>query len=136
MSKSIYSTFSTSKEKEQDGIELDYGEVGSIFIARAGGSNKKFAKALEFRARPHKRQMDKGTLAEDVANQLMIEVFADTIILGWKGIKDKEGSEMVYNRENVIKLFLDLPELFADVSEQATTMGNFQYEETEDDSKN
>jgi len=133
---SIYSTFSTDKAKEEEGIWLDYGEDGSIHVSRAGGSNKKFAKMLELRARPYKRRIDKGTFEEDVANQLMIEVFADTIILGWKDIKDKDGNEMEYTRDNVIKLFLDLPELFADVSEQATAMGNFRFDEVEEASKN
>lgn len=136
MSKSIYAAFEMDAEKEQDGIWLDYGEIGSILVARAGGSNKKFAKMLDQRARPYKRQMKKETMQEDVANRLMIEVFADTIILGWKGIRDRAGDEMEYTRENVIKLFMDLPELFADVSEQSMAMGNFQHEEVEEASKN
>lgn len=136
MSKSIYKAFETDKQKEQDGIELDYGDMGSIFVARAGGANKRFAKALEFRSRPYRRQLDKGTLSDDVANKLLAEVFADTIVLGWKGILDKEGSEVEFTKENCIKLFMELPELFTDIQEQTQKMANFQAEDLEDDSKN
>lgn len=136
MSKSIYDVFETDAGKETDGIVLDYGEMGSIMISRAGGANKKFAKSLEFRSRPYKRQIDKGTMDNDTAVKLMAEVFADTIVIGWVGINDREGNPIEFNKENCVKLFIDLPELFADVQDASTSIANFQQEQNEDDSKN
>ena len=39
--------------------------------------------------------------------------------LGWEGVEDREGNPMGFSRENVVKLFTDLPELFLDVQQQS-----------------
>jgi len=133
---SIYDVFATDKGMERTGIELDYGKLGKIRIARAGGANNRFTKVLEQKTRPYRRQMDADTMDEDVANTLLIEAFAETVVLGWEGIKDRNKQPMPFTRENVIKLFTDLPELFTDVREQAMKAANFRELGVETDSGN
>lgn len=136
MSDSMYSLFGTDKAMEQSGIVLDYGSAGKIKVARAGGSNSRFAKALEAKMRPYRRQFEAGTMDDEVANKLLIEAFAEGVILGWEKVKGPDGKELKFSRENVIKLFTDLPDLFADVREQAMKVSNFRAEQVEEDAGN
>jgi hypothetical protein len=136
MSKSIYDAFETDPKKEVDGVVFDYGEVGSFLLARAGGANKKFSKQLEFRSRPYKRQIDKGTMDNEAATKLMAQVFADTVILGWDGVIDREGNLIEFTKENCVKLLLDLPVVFADLQDAAADYSSYRKEMLEEDSKN
>lgn len=136
MAESLYDLFGTDKELEKDGIVLNYGKGGKIKIARAGGANSRFAKALETKMRPYRRQFEAGTMDETVANDLLLEAFAETVVLGWEGVQDREGNELAFTRENVTKLFKDLPDLFTDVREQAMKFANFRVTQVEADAGN
>lgn len=133
---SPYELFKTDEKAELDeGVILDYGEF-NIRIARAGGSNKKFGKLLNVRLKPHRRQMETDTMDDAVATRIMVETYADSIILGWNNVKDASGADMEYNRENVIKLFTDLPDLFRDVQSQAGQVALFRSAEADATIKN
>lgn len=132
---SIYS-FKTNKAAETEkGIVLDYG-AEKIRVLRAGRSNRKYSELLSKRMRPHQRQISDNTLDPDTAEKIMTEVYADSIIIGWEGVCYPNGDPMPYTRDNVIRLLLDLPDLFADIQEQAQKLSNFREEEIEADRKN
>lgn len=131
-----YDTFKADENLEKEGIELDYGDAGLFLIARAGGSNKDFARMMEKVFRPYRRQMDAGTMDEKVADKLLAEVFAKTVILDWKGVTDKNGKNLPFNEANATKLLTDLPDLFVDLREQAMKVANFRALEVEADLKN
>ncbi len=136
MSKSsFYEMFATDSALEKNGIALDYGEAGTIVIARAGGSNTKFQTRFQALMRPYRMQMQNGTMDDDVANRLMAEAFAETVVLGWSGVKGSDGEELEFTQDNVKKLLTDLPELFADIRTQATSFTNFVVESREEDAK-
>lgn len=121
---SLYNTFETDKSLERDGIVLDYGfnsknQPIQIRIARAGGANTKFAKVLEQKMKPYKRAIANDTMDNKVAEKLLIEAYADAVILGWEGVEDREGSPLEYNRDNVVKVLTDLPDLFIDIQQQS-----------------
>lgn len=136
MSNSIYDMYETDDDNEIEGIILNYGEGIRIKIARAGGANVAFAKAFEKATRPYRKRMDMGTLDESVANELLVQVFAQTVVKDWEGVTDREGNELKFNVENCVKVFMDLPDLFADVKEASMSVANYRYEEIEDDIKN
>ena len=135
-SKSIYALFGTDSSMEQSGIWLEYGEFGRFLVARAGGSNSRFTKSMERLSRPHRRQIQNETLDESIANELLLKAFAESVILRWEGITDSDGKDLPFTRDNVIKLFKDLPDLFIDIREQAAKAANFQAAEVEGDLKN
>lgn len=130
-----YSVFRTDKALEKEGIVLDYGDF-KIKVARAGGSNTAFQKALTAKVRPYKRQLDAGTIPDDVAERLFLDVYAESVVLGWEGVTDENGKPLPYSKENAVKLFTDLPDLFRDVQNQAAAISNFRAEVTEDTIKN
>lgn len=134
---SFYETFATDTKLESvEGIDLDYGASGVIKIHRAGGANKKFATVLNAKMAPYRRQLANGSMDEAVATKLMAEIYAEAVILGWVGVKGRDGKELKFTKENVVKLLVDLPELFKDIQEQATTIANFRASNIEADEKN
>lgn len=138
---SLYQTFATDKALERDGIVLDYGfnshdQPIQIRIARAGGANAKFAKALEHKMRPYKRAIANETLDNKVAEKLLMETYAETVILGWNGVEDREGVELEFTKDNVLKVLTDLPDLFADIQQQSQKSALFREELREADAGN
>lgn len=132
---SPYKMFKTNPELECSGIEINYGDF-IITIARAGGANKKFARAIEKKSRPFKRAIQSDTFDNDRANALLKEVYAETVVLGWEGVTDENGEELPFNRDNCLKLFNDLPDLFQDIMEQAQKSALFREDIRENDSGN
>lgn len=140
---SLYQTFDTSKDLEKTGIFLQYGFAEGdlekpirILIARAGGSNTKFARVLEAKTKPHRRAIQTETLDAKLAESIFMDVYADTVILGWENVQGKDGTYLEFNRSNVIQVLIDLPDLYTDIREQAQKAALFRNVTLEIDAKN
>lgn len=135
----LYETFGTEKSYEQEGIRLQFGD-SFIRVKRAGGSNNEFQKLLMKRMSPHKALLKNNLMPEEQAASILAEVYADSVIIGWENVTGPDGKPMEFTRENVIKLLIDLPDLFDAIREACTDHANFQQEmiqkETEDLKKN
>jgi hypothetical protein len=140
---SIEEMFGTSNKLETSGITVRYGR-NWVRIARAGGANKEFARVLEDTMKPYRRAIQLDAMDEKLSQELMHDVYAKTIVLGW-GNDDlgdgllqlrKNGEPLKFSRENVIKAFQDFPELFLDIVRNADQMKNFKNEALEEEAKN
>jgi hypothetical protein len=139
---SPWALFKTDENLEQSGIRVDYG-VFYFQIARAGGANTRYRDVLRARMAPHKRAMATETMNDTLADNIVRDVFAETIVLGWGSEKHGEGkmlaedgSAIEFSAENVKKLFKELPDLAADVMAQAQSMTLFRVSLAELDAKN
>jgi len=128
---SPYAQFQTDEKVETQGINLDFGDF-AIRIARAGGSNKKYAKSLMKHVKPYRKAFQAGTLDRKTQNEIMAKVYADSVVLGWAGVTDAEGNEMKFTWDNVVKLLTDLPELFNQIISDAENFRLFKEVEAED----
>lgn len=136
---SLYDYFSTDAAKETKGIEVNYGEAGTFYLARAGGANKAFTKKVESLMRPYRRFMRGGDISkvpEGVLEEVMRTAFIENILLGWEGVRDREGEVLEYSQTAAERLFKDLPELLADLQTVASDHTAFLQAEIEDDAKN
>lgn len=147
----LYAQFATDKNVEKDGVVLEYGlnskkKVISIRIARAGGANTHYAKLLESKIKPYRRQIQNETLDNAVAEKLTKEVYAQAVVLGWENVEapilDENGKptgkfeELDFNQANFVRLMDDLPDLWSDIQSQATRAALFRSEILEADAKN
>lgn len=157
----LYRQFATDPDLERDGIELFYktgdrDEHGNdvdiaLRIARAGGGNTKYQKILDHHSKPYRRQIQTESIDPKQLDAIMREVYADSILLGWDTVTtDKDGAEikrvptvpdangesMSFERKNVIKLFTNLPDLFADVQQSAQKVALFRKDLLEAAAKN
>jgi len=138
---SLYKQFATDKNLERDGIVLNYGTNSrgqpiDIRIARAGGSNAKFATVAEMVFKPHRRAIAHETIALEVLDGLLRTIYAKAVVLGWSGVEDAEGETLEFSEDNVVKLFTDLPDLFADVKQAAEKAALFRKDALEAEAKN
>lgn len=138
---SLYAKFETDRSLEKTGITLDYGlnskkQPIEIRIARAGGANDAYLKRLEAKAKPHRRSIQHETIEKAQLDSIVKEVYAETIVLGWSGVEDRDDNELSFSKENVLKLFADLPDLYTDIMEQAQSAALFRVEVREKDAKN
>lgn len=139
MSKSLYEIFSTDSSLEKEGIAVEYGEA-TIILARAGGSNRKFQSVLERKMRPYRSAINSGTMDESTAERLLAEAYAEAVIRAWDGVTfppdhEQAGQPMPFSADNVVKVLLDLPDLFRDIQEQSTRLANFITEGASEDVK-
>ena len=130
MSTSLYSQFKTDQNLETAGIVLNYGQNAKgenidIRIARAGGSNSKFSKVAEQVLKPFRRQISNESMDPAKLDELFRVIYARSVVLGWTGVEDEDGNPLPFNEANVVKLFNDLPDLFADVRAQAEKQALF-----------
>jgi hypothetical protein len=138
---SLYNQFETNKEAEIEGVEVQYGAnadktVPTFRISRMSKANKKYTKALERATRPHRRAIELETMNNDLAERLFMGVFVDTVLLGWSNVQDREGKNIAFNKENALKLFTDLPELYDDLQEKAKKASLFREEAIEEEAGN
>lgn len=114
----LYQRFKTNNDLEgKKGVTLDYGEGVKITILRAGGSNRKYQQVLREKLMATGRKL--SSMTDEESEKGMIEVYADAVIIGWEGVKDQDGNDVPFTRENVVKIMSDLPELFADIQRAA-----------------
>lgn len=153
-----YELFKTNEKAEkEEGVILNYGDFG-FQIARAGGSNKKFGELIDKRLlKPFRLQLKKESMDEEVALGIMRKIYVDSVIISplvkapetgdcflvdrdgnrWnKGLLAADGSILEGTKEEMIKQFTDLPELFKDIQEQAGKISLFRAAEIEEDAKN
>lgn len=138
---SLYKQFKADPNLEKDGIVLQYadnskGEPIEFRIARAGGGNAAFTKRLEVLTKPYRRQIQTETIERAQVDKLIRQAYAETVVLGWKNVEDEAGNPLPFTVENCVKLFTDLPDLFADIQEQAQKAVLFRAELREADAGN
>jgi len=131
---SMYEKFKTDPDLERGGIIIDYGDF-RVTVGRAGGANKKFAKLLASRTKPHNRAIQTDTMDPDLALEILRRVYAETIVLNWEtkvdgkfkvGIEAEEGDKpLPFNADNVELTLKNLPDIFMDLQEQASKMALF-----------
>lgn len=134
--KSLYEVFGTDTSLENDkGVVIDYG-VAKITVNRAGGANTKYQKVLEAKLRPYRRKLEAGTMDPELNRRLLAEVYAEAIITGWEGVTDTKNKPLAFNKENCVKVLIDLPDFFSDIIAFTSDLKNFRKAEIEEDSKN
>ena len=140
---SLYKQFATNTEKEIEGIEVqmteaenDDGSIPTFVVSRMGKSNKRYSKALEAATRPYRRQIELGTMNNDKAEEIFLGVFVDTVLKGWKNVRDESGADMPFTKQTATKLFKDLPEVYERLQEEAKLSANFREASLEEEVKN
>ena len=124
------SKFQTNKSLEEEGVWVDVDGNGTkIKVARI--NNPRYKKYFQKITKPYKRQIRNGTLAEELAEKLLVDALANTILLDWQGFT-KEGADFPYSVDNA-RSFLQESADFRDfVSDAANEMENFRAEGLEE----
>lgn len=134
---SLYESYKTAAPKEKEGVWVSFKGGVRLLMARAGGANNKYRESLRRRMLPHQRALRTGEeIEEAVANKVMAEAYADAIILDWEGVTDENKQPLECTKENVVKVFTDLPDFFTLVREDAQNRAHFLAADEAADAKN
>lgn len=135
---SIEKMFSTNKTFEAEGIWLDYGDE-QVRIKRAGASNKQYGRVLSALMKPHKRAIERDSLDDEVAANVLHKAYARAVVVSWKsknkagkwveGKMNKGGAQVEASEKNIIDLFGRVPEFFLDIKSSAEQVSLFKDED-------
>ncbi len=128
----LYQKFETNKNLEVEGAWLSLSEETGFLVARAGGSNRKHAELMAAKTKPYRHQIQNDSLPDSKYKKIVIESFVDACLKDWRGVSDKEGKPLLFTRENAIKLFTDLPDLFSTLYNYASEASTFREQQVEE----
>lgn len=126
------SKLKTDSNLEEEGVLVPLGDA-KIKVARMG--NKRYQAAFNRRMTPHKNAARAGIVADEVVEQILIEVIAETVLLDWEGIKE-DGVPLPYSRENAIRVLTEIRAFRDIVVSIADRMETFRRESVENSEKN
>lgn len=132
---SVGDLFGTDTAKERDGVGIQYGSSLKVLIARAGGNNAAFKKAIEELTRPYRRMIQNDMLPRELDTALMHKAYAKTIVRGWENFVD-EGEEVPFTEANCVAMFDKWPEFFEFVKAEASRVANYRTAALEADAGN
>lgn len=131
----VFAKFAVDLDAEVNGVWKDF-HGAEVLIARSGTKDYQDAIAAAY-TKNEEKLSKKDDAADKLAQDLMLEVFADTLVLDWKGISFK-GKDLPYSKANV-KMLLGLPEMrdfrfeLLSLSDDAE---NFRLKQEEEQAKN
>lgn len=135
--RSIYDLWATDKKSETDGIVVSYGEAGEFRVLRAGLSNPRFQERMAALGRKYRRQIDLNIITGSDFRPELVTIVAETVVIdGWIRERDGTVTQLRGNPRRVERIFIEMPDLFDDVYEQATKPAAFKEKILEADAKN
>ncbi len=135
----LYDNYATDKSAESTGVWIE--DSGAAFkLARMGGANIKFQRAMTAAMKPYMREIQLGVIDDAILEPVLRKVFIDTILLDWRWTEVADDSTetvheheitgaddlpVAFNADNAVKLFADLPDLYARLRTEAQSYANY-----------
>lgn len=129
-----FSNFETDDDLENDGVWIPYTSGFRLKLARIGCPA--FKEFMIKRGKPHMRGIEAGDLDNEVAEGLMKDALAETIIKDWEGLLDDEDNEIPYDKETARKMLDIARDFYEEVYELAKQRAHFKSEKLEGTAKN
>lgn len=134
--RTIYDVYGSDASAEVNGVWREYGpnSKGNPFrikVARAGGDNIAYVRALEKHTAPYKNKIKSKQLTAEENRTIMSKVYAEAICKDWEGAENRQGKDVPFSREQVERTLYELPNLANLVIEDANEPSIFQAADTE-----
>lgn len=131
----IYEAF--ERNLVDEGKEFPLSDTAYITLLPVGG--EKARRAFERLMEPYSPRLNAGGKLTDEENKrLTVDFYTNTVILGWRGMKDRENKDIPFNKENVRALLTDkkLESFFALIIRMASNDAAFEAAREEEDAGN
>lgn len=92
----ILATFGTDEALEKDGKWFPLSKTAKVLVARSG--NEHYVTTLRKKMQEAQIDLSTGEEAEKLAEEILLDVMSETILLGWEGITSG-GKPVPYSRE-------------------------------------
>lgn len=117
--------FATDKNKEVNGVWFDLGDDTKVLVARA--RNTKYLAELRLRMKPYQNRISRNDPSmEAIAEKILTQVVARTILLGWENLRDQDNNPIEYSIEKCEEIlgnpkFKDFRDLIETLSEDMSS---------------
>lgn len=132
----LFAAFATDLQYEEQGIYTQIPGAGDteFLVARAG--NKTYTRLIQKLVKQNKAVLDsRGDAADAKSEEILVNVMAESILLGWKGTILFGGKPAEYSKE-VAKKLLGMKDFRAAVTKVSEDMETFKQVRDEDAAKN
>ncbi len=141
MAKPIFKEYSTDQSIENSGTWVSFGTnadgtVEKILLARAGGANAKYFTEMAKAGDTHKQGIKTGAIDGLEGKKILMQVYANSVVLNWENIYDRNGNIYPYSKENCLNMFYKMHDFFDVISEICSEREAFRDAQLEDDIKN
>ncbi len=120
--------FKANSELEKEGVDFAIDDTTSFKVRRFGAQNPRTKAAFAYYYKPYARQVDMGTLPPEKSLEITMKIFVDTCLVSWQGVVDEAGKAIEFTKENAIKLFKSLPDLFDTLWKHANSFESYKEE--------
>lgn len=120
----LFSAFSTDQKTEEEGKLTQIPDCGDTLWLVARSGNKSYNRLLSTLYKRNRAVLDsKGDEAQKKSDEILAEVFAKTILLGWQGEILYKGKKYAYSYELAKQLLMhkDFRAKVAGISEDFST---------------
>lgn len=135
---SIFDICETDTTAEENGrwFKDIYGDGTNIDVKLRHLSSSESMSVRRRLDRANRRLMVKGEYPTSVAIQLLIEQIAEAVLIDWRGVLDKDGSEIPYSKETAVMLMTKLRTFRDGIVAMCQSIDNFRIEDRADAEKN
>lgn len=131
----LWAEFETDENAEEAGVWYEIVPGNSFKLRRF---NSKHAIATRERLmKPYANLTRNGKeLPEHIQDEVVTKQMVESIIVDWKGIKDREGNDLEFTPANVMMVLKGLPHLRAELISFVLKIENYRSENVEQAEKN
>lgn len=139
---SLFKAFAADPKLETDGRWFDIrpanpdGTLPGFLLARRSSRNVPYVKAMSKVQAARGDEIRDGTMDPAEATEINITVFVDTVLKGWRNVRNEDDKPLEYSRQNAVWLLTALPDLFARLNAESMRLSNYQDAEVEASGKN
>lgn len=132
----LFAAFATDRAAEKDGVYTQLPKCGNLEFKIAREGNPEYQKLLQVAVKRNKSTLQSGgEAAKNKSDEIMIDVVAKSILVGWKDMVPFKGEKLPYSVDNAKKL-LAMPDFMEAVMDFAKSMDNFLVEKEAAEAKN
>lgn len=127
MKTNLDTLFKTSEDLEKNGVWFDLSDKIGFLLRPFKASNPRVKAAMASYYKPYARAIEMGTLDQNKQMEINAKLFIDICLVDWKGI-EIEGQISEYKdvkKEDAVKMFLGLPDLFDTLWRHANDFTNY-----------
>lgn len=129
-----FSTFRTNPKKEIEGVWVEEDDGLRLLVAAA--ENPRYLEEFRKLLKPYAVQFRNGSIKASILETVRKKAAAKTILLGWEGLENDDGSPIEYSSKKAFELFEESRKFFQIVTNYSEHVQLFQDQDLEEAAKN
>lgn len=125
----LYDRYGTSKDMEENGVWVPFGEGTELLLARIKSQRSLTAKRAA--EKPYREVLRTAArlgkeVADDIQSRIALDWLVSGVVLDWKEVSDRNGNMVTFSPDNAREIFGDLPDFLDEVVSAASNQSTYQ----------